>query len=131
MHDGSNMISIGEVEAALDATAEWLIAVYGARLASVHLTLEGYYSRDQVFHGLLPLVERAAGETRDTLPLREVSQGSRGGGLHPVVSAGSHRPQPGRCPRCRQFPPRDGERDERASTVRSVSAAGQSADAPR
>lgn len=72
MRDGSSRISIGEVEAALDATAEWLIAVYGARLASVHLTLEGYYSSDQVFHGVLPLVGRAAGETHETLPYREI-----------------------------------------------------------
>lgn len=72
MHDRSNRNFIGEVEAALDATAEWLIAVYGARLASVRLTLEGHYSGDQIFHGLLPSVVRAAGETRDTLPFREV-----------------------------------------------------------
>ncbi|MER2508982.1 MAG: hypothetical protein ABTQ27_09495 [Amaricoccus sp.] len=72
MHDGSSSNFIGEIEAALDATAEWLIAVYGARLVSVHLTLEGYYSRDQVFHGLLPLVEHAAGETPDKLPFREI-----------------------------------------------------------
>lgn len=71
MRDGSNGVSIGEVEA-LDATAERSIAIYGARLAGVRLTLEGYYSGDQVLHGVLPLFERATSETRDTLPFREV-----------------------------------------------------------
>lgn len=50
----------------------WLIACYGPRLEAVSLTLEGFHRRRAAYHGILPWVARGQGETRDTLPLREV-----------------------------------------------------------
>lgn len=70
--DDARRIPIDELEAALDTVAEWLIAAYGPRLASVYLTLEGYYTADPVYWGIVPMLERGAGESRETLPSGEV-----------------------------------------------------------
>lgn len=72
MSDDSNQIPVDELETALDATSDWLITVYGARLAGIRLTLEGYYIGGRAFDGIVPLLARAEGETRATLPSAEV-----------------------------------------------------------
>ncbi len=65
-------LSIDELEDALQLIAEWLIAVYGPRVETVTLILEGYYTPAPEYYGILPWVVRAEGETRATLPSRQV-----------------------------------------------------------
>jgi hypothetical protein len=65
-------IEIDEIEKALDMIAEWLIACYGPRVTALSLTLEGFYSPEPGYYGIHPSIARAKGETRETLPAREV-----------------------------------------------------------
>ena len=65
-------LTLDQLEGALELIAEWLVACYGPRLEAVSLTLEGFHRRWADYHGILPWVARGEGETRDTLPLREV-----------------------------------------------------------
>lgn len=65
-------LTVDELEAALQLIAEWIVALYGQRIEAVSLTLEGFYTSAPEYHGILPWVARGKGETRDTLPLRQV-----------------------------------------------------------
>ena len=65
-------LSIDELEDGLRQIAEWLIAIHGPRIEAVALTLEGFYTPAPEYYGILPSVVRAEGETRDTLPSRQV-----------------------------------------------------------
>ncbi len=64
--------TVAELEDALQLIAEWLIAIYGLRLDAVVLTLEGFYTSEPDYYGILPWLARGAGETPDTLPSRQV-----------------------------------------------------------
>lgn len=66
------MLTIDEIEDALQLIADWLVACYGPRLEAISLTLEGYYTSDPEYYGILPWITRGEGETRDTLPSRQV-----------------------------------------------------------
>lgn len=63
---------LDEIEAALDQVAEWLVALYGTRIVYICLTLEGFYGPGEVYWGLVTSIERADGESRETLPSPEV-----------------------------------------------------------
>jgi hypothetical protein len=65
-------IDLAQIEGALDVIAEWLIACYGARMQSITLVLEGFYTGEPEYYGILPWIDRTDGETRETLPSREV-----------------------------------------------------------
>lgn len=64
--------SLEELEHALDEIAAWLVAFYGGRITQLVLILEGFYTAGSSFWGIVPSVVRATGETRETLPSRDL-----------------------------------------------------------
>ena len=75
MADDIDYDSIGE---ALDVTAAWLLAAYGARLERISLTLEGYFGPLTECYGIVPIslirgiTSDGSPETKETLPSRDV-----------------------------------------------------------
>lgn len=65
-------LGIGEIEDALQTIAQWLIACYGPRIHMIALSLDGFYTALPEYYGIVPSIVRGEGETRETLPSREV-----------------------------------------------------------
>ena len=72
-------LSRDELNSALDEIVSWLLAAYGARLARLSLSLEGYYGPITTeCYGIVPITLEhgvrpdGAAETRETLSSREV-----------------------------------------------------------
>ncbi|HPG21914.1 MAG TPA: hypothetical protein PLH75_03885 [Amaricoccus sp.] len=64
--------ALEEIECALDEIAAWLVALRGARITQRVLTLEGFCAADPIYWGIVPSIGRADGETRETLPSRDL-----------------------------------------------------------
>lgn len=64
--------ALEEIEHALDEIAAWLVASYGGRITHLVLILEGFYTAGAPYWGIVPSVVRAPGETRETLPSRDL-----------------------------------------------------------